>query len=104
MDRARQRVAMRGHCDGHHKMSEFGAAREPAHRGRKGGATVWPHQRRMVHAGSNGDIMSKTNDTKTRELTEAELNAVSGGGGLDAASNEVALRQKKYPVKISYDK
>ena len=44
----------------------------------------------------------------TRELTEAELEAVSGGGGLNAGgSNEVEVAvelQKKMPIKMSYEK
>jgi hypothetical protein len=37
---------------------------------------------RMVHAGLNGEIMSKSNDVSTldhRPLADSELNAVSGG-------------------------
>jgi hypothetical protein len=36
----------------------------------------------MVHAGSNGEIMSKSNDVSTldhRPLADSELDAVSGG-------------------------
>jgi hypothetical protein len=46
----------------------------------------------MVHAGSNGEIMSKTNDTSTldhRSLTESELDAVSGGTFADMLGQAV---------------
>jgi bacteriocin-like protein len=44
-----------------------------------------------------------------RELTDTELDAVSGGGGNEVAvegivGSDVALRQKKQTVKMSYDK
>ena len=46
---------------------------------------MWPHQRLDgPFAGLMEKIMSKSNDTtKTRELTEAELAAVSGGYTLE---------------------
>ena len=60
--------------------------------------------------------MSKANDTSKlghgtsgSELTDTELDAVSGGGGNEVAvegivGGDVALRQKKQTVKMSYDK
>jgi hypothetical protein len=45
MERARQRVAMRGHCDGHHEMSDLGADGKRAHSGAESVAPVWHHQR-----------------------------------------------------------
>ena len=32
-------------CDGHHEMSDLGAAGEPVHRSGDSVASVWPHQR-----------------------------------------------------------
>jgi len=55
---------------------------------------VWPHQRRMVLAGLMENIMSKTNDIskldhaklENRVLADSELDAVTGGRLLEAAT------------------
>ena len=62
-------------------MSDLVAAGEPAHRSDDSVAPVWPHQRLDgPFAGLMETTMSKTNDAEpTRELTEAELDTVSGG-------------------------
>jgi hypothetical protein len=78
----RKRVILQDGFDGHHKKSDLGVVCEPVHTGgESGNAKCGPHQRRMVHAGLDWlKIMRKPNDIeKTRELTESELDAVSGG-------------------------
>jgi len=61
---------------------------------------VWPHQRLDgPFAGLTEKDMSKSKDTtKTRELTEAELAAVSGGVVFTAVSN--VLKMSHAPMKI----
>jgi hypothetical protein len=44
-------AARRRSCDGHHEMSDLGAAGEPVHSGGESIKPVWPHRRRMVRAG-----------------------------------------------------
>jgi hypothetical protein len=83
-------------CDGHHEMSDLGAAGEPVHSGSESVAPVWPHQQRMVRADLMEKIMSKSNDssklgrttptpdlggaaTSTVRLRDDELQEVSGG-------------------------
>ena len=57
-------------------------------------ASVAAHQRRMAHAGSMETTMSKNENTeKTRELTEVELNLVSGGKG------EAPVKYMEYKLK-----
>jgi hypothetical protein len=67
---------------------------EPVHSTTGSGEPVWPHQRGMVRAGLMEKIMSKSNDTsKTRELTEAELAAVSGGFFADLVKQLLATSE-----------
>ena len=46
-------------CDGHHEMSDLGAAGEPVHSDAASVQPVWPHQRldgpRWLNHGNNGD-------------------------------------------------
>jgi hypothetical protein len=68
-------------------MSDFGAAGEPVHSDGESIESVWPHRRRMVHAGLTEEIMRETatHDFKASlqvrelELGEDELKKVSGG-------------------------
>ena len=62
-------------------MSDLGTAGERVHSGAESVAPGWPHQRLDgPFAGLMETTMSKTNDAEpTRELTEAELDTVSGG-------------------------
>jgi hypothetical protein len=74
-------------CDGHHKMSDLGAAGEPVHRDGESLASAWHHQRLdSSFAGLMEKNMSKSNDslklgraTQVRELRDDELQEVSGG-------------------------
>src|SRR5262245_50231553 len=70
---------------------------EAVHRSGDGAASVWPHQRWMVHAVWMEKIMSKTTmrnleRREVRELRDDELDGVSGG--LDYC--------KLYPDKCTY--
>ena len=61
-------------------MSDLGVASEPVHRSGDGVAPVCPRQRSTL--GLMEMTMSGNKSTeKTRELTEDELNLVSGGKG-----------------------
>jgi bacteriocin-like protein len=67
-------------CDGHHEMSNLGAVGEPLHSATRCPAPGWPHT--SDDAGLMETTMSENKSIeKTRELTEDELNQVSGGKG-----------------------
>jgi hypothetical protein len=66
---------------------------------------VWHHQRLDgPFAGLMEKIMSKSNDTtKTRELTEAELSAVSGGSKDDTPVETISFNFRLAPAPFSID-
>ena len=73
-------------CDGHHEMSDLGAACDSDHSGGKRVAPWLPPQRWMVRAAWIEKIMSKTNDTSNLATLEhhdtfadSELDAVTCG-------------------------
>ena len=71
-------------------MSDCGAVDEPVHRGGESVEPVWLHQRRCLMEKN----MSKTDDTskldhaklENRVLADSELDAVTGGRLLEAAT------------------
>jgi hypothetical protein len=83
-------------CDGHHKMSDLGAASEALHSATRCPAPVWPAPAIRSLAKWSEVIMTTVTDelrelraainanaTSERELTSDEIDTVSGGASSD---------------------
>jgi len=71
-------VALRGHCDGHHEMSDWVAAGEQVHGYGESTTPVWSHQRLDGPRWLEWRKSMGRND-EVRELRDDEIDGVNGG-------------------------
>src|SRR5262245_1068998 len=93
--RGNTRLSAPGGCDGHHEMSDLGAAGEPVHSGGASVESVWPHQRSEWSAlACTEKIMSKT---YTGHLSQKRLYTMFHATNRTKLGRQVNKFLKKHP-------